>query len=101
MKVRQAHCLAEVNWRNHKMGGRQPHKNDDESEKSHIASGKQSFSATLGTNPKSDEISGNAMFIERDIRKAIEAANRFFPALLLTGARQVGKTTFLRRLALC
>ena len=39
------------------------------------------------------------MFIERDIRKAIEAANRFFPALLLTGARQVGKTTFLRRLA--
>ena len=39
------------------------------------------------------------MFIERDIRTAIEAANRFFPALLLTGARQVGKTTFLRRLA--
>ena len=39
------------------------------------------------------------MFIERDIRKAIESANRFFPALLLTGARQVGKTTFLRRLA--
>ena len=39
------------------------------------------------------------MFIERHIRKAIEAADRFFPALLLTGARQVGKTTLLRRLA--
>ena len=39
------------------------------------------------------------MFIERDIRKAIEPANRLFPALLLTSARQVGKTTFLRRLA--
>jgi predicted AAA+ superfamily ATPase len=39
------------------------------------------------------------MFIERHIRKAVEAADRFFPALLLTGARQVGKTTFLRRLA--
>ncbi len=39
------------------------------------------------------------MFIERDIKKAVEAADRFFPALLLTGARQVGKTTFLRKLA--
>ena len=39
------------------------------------------------------------MFIERHIRKAVEAADRFFTALLLTGARQVGKTTFLRKLA--
>ena len=39
------------------------------------------------------------MFVERHIRNAVEAADRFFPALLVTGARQVGKTTFLRRLA--
>ena len=39
------------------------------------------------------------MYIKRHIREAIEKASRFFPALLLTGARQVGKTTFLRRLA--
>ncbi|MBQ6471526.1 MAG: ATP-binding protein [Victivallales bacterium] len=39
------------------------------------------------------------MFIDRHITKAIQAADRFFPALLLTGARQVGKTTILRKLA--
>lgn len=39
------------------------------------------------------------MYIERHLEKAVEKADRFFPALLLTGARQVGKTTFLRRLA--
>lgn len=39
------------------------------------------------------------MYIERHLEKAVEKADRIFPALLLTGARQVGKTTFLRRLA--
>ena len=39
------------------------------------------------------------MYIERHLEKAVEKADRFFPALLLTGARQVGKTTFLRRIA--
>ena len=39
------------------------------------------------------------MFIDRHITKAIQAADHFFPALLLTGARQVGKTTILRKLA--
>ncbi len=39
------------------------------------------------------------MFIERQLKTIIEAGNKFFPAILLTGPRQVGKTTFLRRLA--
>ncbi len=39
------------------------------------------------------------MFIERNIKKAFLKANKFFPVLLLTGARQVGKSTFLRKLS--
>lgn len=39
------------------------------------------------------------MFIERCLRAIIEAGSHFFPVLLLTGPRQVGKTTFLRRLS--
>lgn len=39
------------------------------------------------------------MYIDRHLRQAFETANGFFPVLLLTGARQVGKTTFLRHLA--
>ena len=39
------------------------------------------------------------MYIRRHLQKAFEAAVHFFPALLLTGPRQVGKTTFLRHIA--
>ena len=39
------------------------------------------------------------MFIKREIEKAFLEANDFFSVLLLTGARQVGKTTLLRQLA--
>ena len=39
------------------------------------------------------------MFIDRELEKAFLDANDFFSVLLLTGARQVGKTTFLRRMA--
>ena len=39
------------------------------------------------------------MYIERHLTEAFHKANRFFPAILVTGARQVGKTTFLRKLA--
>ncbi len=36
------------------------------------------------------------MYIKRNLRRTFLEANTFFPALLVTGARQVGKTTFLR-----
>ena len=39
------------------------------------------------------------MYIPRHLQKVIESAGNFFPALLLTGPRQVGKTTFLRHIA--
>lgn len=39
------------------------------------------------------------MFIERNIKDAFERVNSFFPVVLLIGARQVGKSTFLRKIA--
>ena len=39
------------------------------------------------------------MFIHRHLEKAFLEANDFFSVLLLTGARQVGKTTFLKEIA--
>ncbi|MFA6723588.1 MAG: DUF4143 domain-containing protein [Lentisphaeria bacterium] len=39
------------------------------------------------------------MYIRRNLRAAFEEAGAFFPALLVTGARQVGKSTFLRKIA--
>ena len=39
------------------------------------------------------------MYIKRNLRQAFLEADTFFPALLVTGARQVGKTTFLRNIA--
>lgn len=39
------------------------------------------------------------MYIERALAKTFLAANENFSVLLLTGARQVGKTTFLKKLA--
>jgi predicted AAA+ superfamily ATPase len=39
------------------------------------------------------------MFIKRNLEAAFKAANASFSILLLTGARQVGKTTFLRHIA--
>lgn len=38
------------------------------------------------------------MYIERDIRKKIEQVSETFPVILLTGPRQVGKTTLLREM---
>ena len=39
------------------------------------------------------------MYIRRHLETPFLKANRFFPALLVIGARQVGKTTFLRQIA--
>lgn len=39
------------------------------------------------------------MYVKRFLEKPFLESNEFFPALLVTGARQVGKTTFLRKLA--
>lgn len=39
------------------------------------------------------------MFIERDLKEPFLKASRFFPAMLLVGPRQVGKTTFLRNIS--
>ena len=39
------------------------------------------------------------MYIRRHLDIAFLEANQFFPVLLLTGARQVGKTTFLSKIA--
>ena len=39
------------------------------------------------------------MYVRRHLEEAFKEAGRFFPALLVTGARQVGKTTFLRKIA--
>ena len=39
------------------------------------------------------------MYIKRNLRQTFQEANTFFPALLVIGARQVGKTTFLSNIA--
>lgn len=39
------------------------------------------------------------MYIQRNLKNAFLEANDFYPALLVTGSRQVGKTTFLRNIA--
>lgn len=39
------------------------------------------------------------MFVERNIKEAFERVNSFFPIVLVIGARQVGKSTFLRKVA--
>lgn len=39
------------------------------------------------------------MFVERNIKEAFERINSFFPIVLVIGARQVGKSTFLRKVA--
>lgn len=36
------------------------------------------------------------MYIKRTVEKSIERANKFFPVVLVTGPRQVGKTTVLQ-----
>lgn len=39
------------------------------------------------------------MFVQRFLKSELLEANKFFPILLLTGARQVGKTTLLSKIA--
>ncbi len=39
------------------------------------------------------------MFVKREMAEPFLSANEFFPVLLVTGARQVGKTTLLRKIA--
>ena len=39
------------------------------------------------------------MFVQRHLESELLEANQFFPVLLLTGARQVGKTTLLSKIA--
>ena len=39
------------------------------------------------------------MFIRRELEKSFLEANDFFSVLLLTGAQQVEKTTFLKKIA--
>jgi hypothetical protein len=39
------------------------------------------------------------MYLTRTLENWFKEATRQFPVLLVTGARQVGKTTFLRRVS--
>jgi hypothetical protein len=39
------------------------------------------------------------MYLTRTLESWFKEASRQFPVLLVTGARQVGKTTFLRRIS--
>lgn len=39
------------------------------------------------------------MFVERNIKEAFERVNSFFPIVLVIGVRQVGKSTFLLKVA--
>jgi uncharacterized protein len=39
------------------------------------------------------------LYLDRSLTRSFNEASRHFPILMVTGARQVGKTTFLRRLA--
>ena len=40
------------------------------------------------------------MYIQRTLEKFVKISNKQFPVLLVTGARQVGKTTFLQHLSI-
>ena len=39
------------------------------------------------------------MYVKWDIEESVKKLNSFFPVLLVTGARQVGKTTVLKNCA--
>ena len=39
------------------------------------------------------------MYVSRTIEPFVMSASRQFPVLMVTGARQVGKTTFLKKLS--
>ena len=39
------------------------------------------------------------MYINRDLEKVVLRTSKSFPVVLITGPRQVGKTTMLERLA--
>ena len=38
------------------------------------------------------------MYLTRSLEKIVSTASEFFPVVLVTGARQVGKTTLLRQM---
>ena len=58
---------------------------------------------TYGTVPTNIELDfilvGTLMFIDRTLRHTVKQASSAFKVVLLTGPRQVGKTTLLRKLA--
>ena len=39
------------------------------------------------------------MYIQRAMKDVFEKSSEFFPVMLITGARQVGKTTFLKTIS--
>lgn len=56
------------------------------------------FLKKIPSNIKSNFILDGIMYIQRSLNQSILEASRSFPVILLTGPRQVGKTTLLKNL---
>jgi len=57
------------------------------------------LSSILQLNCILDDVWIDSMYVPRTIESFVSAATKQFPVLLVTGARQVGKTTLLKHIA--